>query len=369
MKKDASLVFKILKRIALVVLGIIVIALIILLYLSPGKTSPMLDANGNVKPNSIGTVEQPVIGGIAQTLIIRGENIDNPVLLFVHGGPGMPTFPFIKEQFKGMEKLFTVCYWEQRGAGRSYSQSISPESMTLEQLTADGVEVSRYLTQKFHKQKIYILGHSWGTLLASFIIHKQPELYAGYMGVGQVGDTYLSEQRSLQFVMAAAQKRNDQKALAELKQLKLPAPDASSQEWHDYLWIERQKVFSFGGARYGVDRRISDLVKPLLVCREYTIGDKINYRTGLNYSMHHLWKYMMTNNLALVLPEQQVPVYIFQGIHDHQTDFGIAKDYFDRLQAPLKKFYVFENSAHSPHVEEYDAFEKIIRTDVLGKKE
>ena len=369
MKKAASPVFKILKRIAIVLLGIVVIAVVVVWYMSPGKTSPILDINGNVKPNSIATIEQPVIGGLAQTLIIRGENIDNPVLLFVHGGPGMSTYPFVREQFKGMEKLFTVCYWDQRGAGKSYSKNIPAESMTLDQLTADGVEVTRYLTQKFHQQKIYILGHSWGTFLGSFIVHKHPELYAAYIGVGQVGDTYLSEQRSLQFVIAEAQKRNDKNTLAELQQLKLPSPDASSQEWYDYLWVERQKVFSFGGTRYGVDRKVSDLAVPLITCREYTIGDKINYQTGLTYSMHHLWKYMMQNSLPVVLPQQQVPVYIFQGIHDHQTDFGLAKDYFDSLQAPVKKFYLFEHSAHSPHVEEYAAFEKIIRTDILGKKE
>lgn len=369
MKKASSPVFKVLKKIAFVVLGIVVIAFVVVWYMSPGKTSPILDANGSVKANSMATIEQPVIGGIEQSLIIRGENTDNPVLLFVHGGPGMSTFPFIREQFKGMEKLFTICYWEQRGAGRSYSKGIPAESMTLDQLTADGVEVSRYLIQKLNKQKIYILGHSWGTFLGSFMIHKQPELYAAYIGVGQVGDTYLSEQRSLQFVITEAQKRNDKNTLAELQQLKLPAPDASCQAWYDYLWVERQKVFRFGGARYGVDRKITDLVKPLVTCREYTIGDKINYQTSLNYSMHHLWKYMMLNSLPVVVPEQQVPVYIFQGIHDHQTDFGIAKDYFDRLKAPVKKFYTFEHSAHSPHVEEYAAFEKIIRTDVLGKKE
>jgi pimeloyl-ACP methyl ester carboxylesterase len=369
MKKASSLVFKVLKRIAIAVLSLIVIAFALVLYMSPGKTSPILDARGQVMPNSIATIEQRVIGGVAQSLIIRGENKDNPVLLFVHGGPGMSTFPFIKEQFKGMEKLFTICYWDQRGAGKSYAKNIPPESMTLDQLTADGVEVSRYLAQKFHKQKIYILGHSWGTFLASFIIHKHPELYEAYIGIGQVADTYLAEQRSYQFVLTEAQKRNDQKTVTELQQLKIPAPDASSQEWYDYLWIERQKVFNYGGARYGVDRKVSDLVKPMITCREYTISNKINYQTGLTWSMHHLWKYMMINNLALKLPEQQIPVYIFQGIHDHQTDFWIAKDYFDSLHAPLKRFYAFEHSAHSPHVEEYAAFEKIIRTDILGKKE
>lgn len=121
MKKTASRFCKILNRLILVVLGVIIIPLVIVFYLSPGKTSPITDASGNELPNSIAVIENPEINGVKQSLIIRGENKNNPVLLFVHGGPGMTTFPFIKEPFKGMEKLFTICYWDQRGAGKSYA--------------------------------------------------------------------------------------------------------------------------------------------------------------------------------------------------------------------------------------------------------
>ncbi|WP_315821454.1 alpha/beta hydrolase [Paraflavitalea speifideaquila] len=240
--------------------------------------------------------------------------------------------------------------------------------MTLDQFTADGVEVSRYLLQKFNQQKIYVLGHSWGSYLASFMIHEHPELYHAYLGIGQVANTPLSEQRGYEFVVGEAKKRNDQEALKKLVTLKTPTQASSNQEWYDYLWIERQLVFQYGGARYGVDRKISDLVKPLLNCREYSIADKLNYQPGIKFSTLHLWKEMVIKNPASLLTEQQIPVYIFQGKHDHQTDFGVAKDYFDQLKAPVKKFYAFEQSAHVPHLEEYDSFIKIIQTDVLGNK-
>jgi len=267
-----------------------------------------------------------------------------------------------------MEKLFTICYWDQRGAGKSYAGNIPDSSMTLEQLTNDGAAVSQYLIKKFNKQKIYLLGHSWGSFLGSFIIHKHPELYAAYIGIGQVANTWPSEQRSYTFVLEEAKKRNNNEIVKELQALKLPLANAPTQAWYDYLMVERKKVFLFGGARYGVKRKISDLAKLILVCREYTIADKINYEPGLSFSMHHLWKYMMMNDLNKVLPEQYIPVYIFQGIHDHQTDYGIAKDYFNQLKAPTKRFYSFQHSAHSPHLEEYAAFEKIVKSDVLGIK-
>jgi pimeloyl-ACP methyl ester carboxylesterase len=239
MKKAPSRFRKILNRLILVVLGVIIITLAILLYMSPGKTSPITDASGNKIPNSIAVIENPEINGVEQSIIIRGENKNNPVLLFVHGGPGMATFPFIKEQFKGMEKLFTVCYWDQRGAGKSYTGNIP--SMTLEQLTEDGAEVSRYLIKKFNKQKIYLLGHSWGSFLGSFIIHKHPELFSAYIGIGQVANTLPSEQRSYQFVLAEAKKRNNDGLLKELEALKMPKADAPSQAWYDYLMVERKQ--------------------------------------------------------------------------------------------------------------------------------
>jgi pimeloyl-ACP methyl ester carboxylesterase len=369
MKKAIFPFSLILKRLAIGLLSLLIIAFLLFLYISPGTTPPIVDADGHTKPNSIAIVEQPVIGGVAQNLVIRGEHINNPVLLFVHGGPGMSTLAFIKDQFKGMEKLFTICYWEQRGAGRSYSGNIPPESMTLDQLINDGAEVSRYLLKKFNKQKIYIMGHSWGSLLASFMIHEHPELYEAYMGIGQVANTFLSEQKTHQFLMEEAQRRHDQKTADQLQQLKMPAPEASGRDWYDYFMVQRKIVFKYGGARYGTERKVSDMAKSVILCREYRMADKINYRAGITFSMLHLVTYLMTKNPATLLTEQKIPVYIFQGIHDRQTDFEVAKDYFDQLKAPLKKFYAFEHSAHAPHQEEYAAFEKIIRTDVLGKGE
>ena len=369
MTKTSSLIFRVLKRTCIVVLGLVIVVFILLLYLSPGTTSPIVDANGHKLPSSIAVIEQPVINGVRQSLIIRGENKDNPVLLFVHGGPGISAFPFIKDEFKGMEKSFTICYWDQRGAGKSYSTHMPAESMTPDQLTNDGIAVSRYLLKKFHKQKIYILGHSWGTFLASYMIHKNPELYYAYIGIGQVANNYLSEQMSYQFVVAEAHKRNDLKAIRELKQLKVPSPESSAREWVNYVLRERTYVYRYGGSRYGKERSVVDLAKQVLLCKEFTIADKLTFNKAVNFSMIHLYESMIQKNPCDELTEQQVPVFIFQGIHDHQTDFVVAKDYFDHLKAPLKRFYAFEHSSHSPHVEEYDAFEKIVRMDVLGRKE
>ncbi len=347
------------------IFALIVVCFIFLLIVSPGKTSPILGADGNILPNSIATIETPVIGGIPQGMIIRGENIDNPVLLFVHGGPGVSAYPTSKFGLKRLEKLFTICYWEQRGTGMSYTKNIPVATMNLDQMVDDAAEVTRYLINKFNKQKIFILGHSWGSLLSSFTIHKYPELYFAYLGIGQIGDTYLSEQESYQFVLNEAKTRNDKAALHVLEHLNVPAREAGGQDWYDYFIKQRKYVFKYGGARYGDHRTYLDALKAVLFCKEYTIREKLNYPAGLRFSQICLDRAMLNNDPDKLLTEQKIPVYIFQGLHDHQTSYSVAKSYFDQLRAPVKKFYTFRYSAHTPQIEEYDAFEKIVKEDIL----
>lgn len=353
------------KWLAVSIISVLIIASVFLLIISPGKTSPVIDENGTVPVNSVAVIEKPVIGGIPQGLIIRGADRNNPVLLFVHGGPGLPSYAFLTEEFKKLERLFTICYWEQRGAGMSYSKGIDTGTMTLHQLVDDAAEVSRYLIQKFKQQKIYLLGHSWGTFLGSFTVNRYPELFHAYLGVGQLGDTYLSEQYSRDFAIKEAIRRNEVQTVKKLQALEVPPKTASGEEWWKYLAEERSYVFKYGGARYGKQRTVNDIRKAVLFCQEYTLQQKMNFSKAVEFSQQRLWHYLMENDLNIVLTKQTVPVYIFQGIHDHQTDYGLAKAYFDKLDAPFKRFYTFNHSAHSPHVEEYDAFEKIIRNDVL----
>ena len=152
----------------------------------------------------------------------------------------------------------------------------------------------------------------------------------------------------------------------EISELKFPDVKASGQEWYDYYMIQRKYVLEYGGARYRQSRSYNDIRKAVLFCREYTIRDKMNYSAGAIFSQIHLDSYMINVNLNNDLTEQYIPVYIFQGLHDHQTSYPIAKEYFDHLKAPVKKFYTFNNSAHSPHIEQYDEFEKIVKTDILS---
>jgi pimeloyl-ACP methyl ester carboxylesterase len=355
----------IIKRVC-ISLGILLASCIsFLLIISPGKTNPHKNEKGQLVPNSIATIERPIINGIPQGMIIRGENINNPVLLFLHGGPGMPAYAWIREQFAGMEKHFTICYWEQRGSGMSYSGKIPATSMNLEQFIEDAAEVTQYLIKKFTKKKIFILGHSWGSFLGSFVINKYPQLYHAYIGIGQLGNSYNSERSSLEFVKKEASLRGDKKGIRQLGDIALPSPSSSGKDWWNYYKAQRKYVFKYGGARYQGKWSANDIKEAILFCREYKLGQKLRYAKGLKFSAVNLESSMIKNDLSVALPVQHIPVFIFQGIHDQQTTYAEAKRYFEKLEAPTKRFFTFYNSAHSPHIEEYPVFEELIKKEVL----
>ena len=303
------------------------------------------------------------IGGIKQFLIIRGENIENPVLLFLHGGPGTSEYSLFKYLNLNIEDIFTVCYWEQRGAGMSYSKDINKETMNLEQMISDTIAVTDYLRYKFNKKKIYIMGHSWGTFLGSYAVNRRPDLYHSYIGIGQVGDIAVSEEEITEFIMSTASKRNDLKAIKRMDFFLKNNVDLS-QSLRYQITKSRYVTKYNGGLLYKSSSNMTIYIA-FLLCRAYTIKDKINIIFGSKFSIENLFKYCFENNLSETVTEQKIPIYIMNGVHDYQTTYNQAKVYFDNLIAPEKKFYTFENSAHSPLFEEQEKFKNILINDIL----
>ena len=171
---------KIFKITMLIISGILVIFLALALTLwikSPGKAEPIMDISGKTLDSSISVIEKIMLGGQEQYLVIRGVNRVQPVMLFLHGGPGSPELPFMKNYNRDIENDFVMVYWEQRGAGKSYSKNIPVESLNLEQFILDTKELSEYLAKRFHQKKIYVMGHSWGSILGILTAYQYPELF------------------------------------------------------------------------------------------------------------------------------------------------------------------------------------------------
>ena len=343
------------------------IGVLILHFKSPGKTEPFVDENGETINKSISTIERIELGGIEQYLIIGGIDSTKPVLLFLHGGPGSPELGFVKKFNPNLEYDFVVVHWEQRGSGKSYNNNISIESMTIEQFISDTKELSEHLIKRFNQDKIYIMGHSWGSYLGMKTIEKHPEFYHCYFGIGQVADQYRSERISYEWAKNQAEKKEDKKAMKKLEALDFPEINASSKEWIKFLMVERSYVDKFGGGLFRDYNGTLDKLLPVINAKEYTLRDKINYGIGSLFSLEHLWDDVITDNLFETIDSVQIPVYFLHGVYDYQTSYIVAKEFYDQLKAPEKQFFTFENSAHCPIFDEPDRFNKILR-EILTKE-
>ncbi|MEQ9297648.1 MAG: alpha/beta hydrolase [Cyclobacteriaceae bacterium] len=333
--------------------------------MSPGEAVQFDDPSAASSVESISTIERVKLGGVDQYLIIRGEDLSNPVMLFVHGGPGSPEFFLFQEENLDLEKNFVMVYWEQRGSGKSYSHDIPVNSMTLDQFVLDARDLSEILIERFQREKIYIMGHSWGSLLGLSVAYQYPELYHSYIGIGQISNQYESEHASLKWVNEKANELNDRKALGKLASLSVPELQSTNADWLNYLMVERELVNQYGGGlrRDGFDTWL-DMGRMILLSREYTISDKIGFLNGNFFSMQHMWDDALRANLTEQIDSMRIPVYFFHGEYDYQTTLSVTKPFYDQLKAPKKQFYYFENSAHAPFLDEPDKFNSIMESIV-----
>jgi len=339
----------------------VILGLLVTLWIkSPGTADPITDSNGRTIPGSISVIEKIKLGGQEQYLIIRGQDRNKPVMLFLHGGPGSPEFTFMKKTNRAIEKDFVMVYWEQRGAGKSYSKDIPAESMNLPQFISDTRELSILLAKRFKKDKIYLMGHSWGSFLGILTAYQYPDLYYAYFGIGQVCSQYKGEKKSFEWVKEQARKQNNTKAIESLSKLTFPDSLAGMDIWYKYVMTERNYVSQFGGGITHEMTSMLPLVKIVLNAKEYTLSDKMNFMKASKYSLNHLWPSVIQKNLFNDIDSMRIPVYIFQGRYDNQTPYPIAKEFFNHLKARKKEFFTFENSAHSPVMEEVSKFNSIV---------
>ncbi|WP_372948544.1 alpha/beta fold hydrolase [Mariniphaga sp.] len=351
----------------LIILSLIISVILYLVLISPGKPDVFKDEDGNILESSISEKIFVPIGGVKQGMFIRSKNTDNPVLLFVHGGPGFPNY-FLFEKFKpGLEDYFTVCYWEQRGGGLSYTSEVTIESMTLEQLTSDAIEVTNYLRERFGKDKIYIMAWSGGTGIALPAVAEAPQLFHAYIAMAQITRQRESEKIAYQFMLKHYTEMNDQRAVKDL--LRFNHLETESDLISFYNSGTRDKLMhKLGiGTMRSMKSVFIDIFLPVWTCRAYTLKEKyIIWKSKLIFlPKTNLKIQALKTDFSETYPEIKVPVYFMCGKHDLTVNIDLTKDYYNRLDAPLKGFYTFENSAHGPLFEEPERFMEILVKGML----
>ena len=315
------------------------------LWFTPGRTAAIH------RPNSIASLERIRIGGVDQYILIRGNDSSLPVLLFLHGGPGMPAMYLAHAFQRELEKEFVVVQWDRRAVGKSYREDIS-STLTTGQLIADSVELTNVLRVRFHQDKIYLVGHSWGTYLGMLVIARHPELYHAYVGIGQLARSSPIAGLQDEYIRRSASRRGDQDAIKQLEE--------------KGAIVRETLLFKFGGEIHHA-RSFMPLLLTGLTAPEYSLRDARNIPKGVSlYSRNFVYN-SISGELMDVITQVEIPIYFFTGRYDYTDPFMLTEQYFSKIKAPEKHIVWFEDSAHFPFFEEPAAFTLQMRGVLNGR--
>ena len=321
-------------------IGIIIFFILFLVYITRPTWTPRIKGS-----NSISEYKKVKINGTKLQVLIRGEDKDNPVILYVHGGPASPDLYYIREYQDLLEKDFVVVDYAERGSGKSYNFFEDYSNNNIDTNVDDLVELTKYIKDYLNKDKIIIVGHSWGSYIGMKAIEKNPDDYIGFVGVGQVVDSIKSEQITYDKMIKLLEEDNDEESISYLESLK--------EDIDKGMYVPINIL-----NRYGYLRHKSYNTPSLFgawVNSEYNFIDSVRQALGNKYC-DILWDEVIERPLDKEVNKVQVPVYMVMGKYDGSTSPELAKEYFDNLEAPIKEYYLFEDSAHFPHIEEEDKF-------------
>lgn len=358
---------KLSKRVAYLLVGAILFAFISLkvyeIYL---KNSTKIET-----PNGISSLEEITLGGMKQWIFIRGEDKDNPVLIFLHGGPGSPISGISSSRKLDAEliKHFTIIHWDQRGAGKSYNSDIPVDSMSYDRLAEDCNELIDYVRNELNVQKVFLVGHSAGTLIGIKTIHKYPEKIHAYVGIGQIINDYEQQMLSYNFIVEEAEKSGDVKIQNAIKAIGSP-PHKELEE----LYEKERYLLKYGAVIHSTSgEHFLSIMLSFLTSPEYSLFEGIKTFTGkggYEFTMNAMFDEIKSVNLTEKIQSIKVPIYFFEGKYDMATPTILVESFYESLDAEKgKKLIIFENSAHMPMMEEKEKYEDLLINVVLKESQ
>lgn len=304
------------------------------------------------------------IGGIAQWVTIKGEACDNPIILFIHGGPGNPLSPYSDAMFAGWSKSFTIVQWDQRGAGKTFARSPTPDQrLSLDVMTQDGLEVAAYLTRRLGQPRVILWGSSWGSALGVMMAKARPDLFYAYVGTSQMVNGRENLMETYGRTLTLARQSRDAQSLEILQAVGRPP------------WADPR---SFGAVRRitkAYEARVADPAPKAwgTPAKDYSGADyDAAYEAGEDYSYINfvglkgdglLWRI----DLARLGPKFSIPVYLVQGMEDLVTVPSLTQRYYDAIEAPDKALVLLPNVGHDPNEAMIAAQYKILMDRVRPK--
>ncbi len=328
-------------------------------------TPAIAGPDGKPLPNSIASLEKVRLGGAEQWLIIRGQDVDKPVLLFLSGGPGASEAARVLRFNRELEKQFVVVIWEQRGCGKSYP---ARGDLSLQRYTADVIELSEMLRQRFDEQKIYLVGHSWGTIIGLLAAQARPDLFHAYVGTAQMVDVLETDRMIYDLVLAHSRQSGDA-AFVETLETQGPPPYPGKNPIGPYarLFGREYQLFEVPNIPDETYRREGDAIMLMLKQPEYGWLDRVYYLLGLMTTFNAVYPQLQALDFRVDAARLDLPVYMVLGRHDMNNPSPIPEEYFNLLEAPAKRLVFFENSGHGMIWEEAGLFHRLMTDTVLAE--
>ncbi|TVR67489.1 MAG: alpha/beta hydrolase [Spirochaetaceae bacterium] len=333
-------------------------ALLILSATGCATTPAITDERGRALPRSIAELEAVEIGGMEQWVLIRGTDRSNPVLLWLHGGPGAAHMPIAGGWAAELEEHFVVVHWDQRGAGKSNPPDFDESTMRLERYVRDVHEMTAWLQQHLGQERIYLIGHSWGSELALHVLQERPENYVAYVGVAQVVNRELASEIAYRRIGDALEEEGnarDRRRLRRLQELG-PPPYRDHSRYVEFMGI----VNDHGGS---YDVGFASLAVRATRAPEYRFRDYRAWLRGANRGSGPMWAEPAYRDFDArrEVPRLEVPVFFIMGERDLNTPLEAVRSYYEVLDAPRgKELIVFEEAAHTPFFQDEERFVNVL---------
>ena len=313
-----------------------------------GTTPPFRGLHGERVPGSIAETRSLRLGGLEQWVMIRGESLRNPPLLYLSGGPGMTETQLFRHFNGPLERHFTAVYWDQRGSGKSYHRDIPASSMTVAQFLEDLDELVETVCRGLGKKEVVLYGHSWGSALGVLYAARFPQKVAAYVASGQIGDALAGESASYAYALARAEQLGDRRSLQKLRAIGPPPYSVKD------LWTERTTVQRLEGQLRA--KALWDTLRVMAGGPEGSLLDLPSVWRGWRWSLEVMWPEVSRLELTKRVTALQMPVFFFLGRKDRWVPPETSVAYFEALTAPSKELLWFERSGHLPFADEPDKF-------------
>lgn len=320
-------------------------------WTATGATPPFTDAQGLPVPGAIAEERRVALGGVAQYVLIRGRDRTAPLLVNVHGGPGMTERALYRFHNAALEDHFVVVYWDQRGAGKSFDPALDPATLTIDRMSRDLTELIDALRAEFDQDKVLLLAHSWGTVLALEHIARRPETIAGYIGVGQVVNQLESEKEGYAWLLAEADARGETKAAAALRSLG-PPPWSAEQMLEERDWLYKLNGF------YAEPPSPIGYIRQVLSTPETGWTDIVPMFKAMPWTIGYVWEENQSYDAFTRHKALDAPIFLMLGRYDHAVSPTLAEAWLDALVAPVKAATWYETAGHMVPAEDPEAFNR-----------